>query len=72
MAALCEKVSLVIDNNSVFGIQNIDEKNSELKMNFEGKLQYYLEDMKNKYKNFSENIMQENLLRDEEIGKIKT
>jgi len=72
LAALCEKVSLVIDNNSVFGIQNIDEKNSELKMNFEGKLQYYLEDMKNKYKNFSENIMQENLLRDEEIGKIKT
>ena len=57
MAALCEKVSLVIDNNSVFGIQNMDEKNSELKMNFESKLQYYLEDMKNKYKSFSDNIL---------------
>jgi len=69
---LCEKVSLVIDNNSVFGIQNLDEKNNELKLNFDSKLQYYLEDMKNKYKSFSDNIMQENLMRDEEIGKIKT
>lgn len=48
-------MKIVLENGKLLGGEE-EEKKDDLKMNLEGKLQYYLEEMKDKYKAFSEAI----------------
>lgn len=51
---MSEKVNLVIENGKLFGGE--EQKNEDLKLNMDAKLQYYLQEMKDKYKTFADNI----------------
>lgn len=70
LAAMCEKIQLVIDNGNIFG-NNPNDNNETLKVNFDAKLQYYLEEMKAKYKVFSESMVSQQAVRDDEVTRLK-